>query len=261
MPELPDVEEFNRRLNEDALGKRIEQVSTRKEKVFEVTPGTLRRHLRGNKLTSTKRHGKWLFARIGQDPDWLALHFGMTGRIVAYDKQDRRPKHTCLDLKMERDPSVAFTSQRKLGHVDLTKDPETFIQEHGYGPDARTISFKRFRERLGDRNATVKAVLMDQGVIAGVGNVYADEALFHARIDPRTRADELEEKDLRRLHSKLQYVLERAIKAGAQPKKMPRTWLVPVRRVRSPDCPRCGKKLEKTKVSGRPTLWCPSETG
>jgi formamidopyrimidine-DNA glycosylase len=98
---------------------------------------------------------------------------------------------------------------------------------------------------------------MDQSVVAGIGNVYADEVLFHARIDPRVGVDALSEQQLRRVHRESQRVLERAIKARTEGKKLPRSWLLPLRRERDPECPRCGGRLSQGRVGGRETLWCP----
>jgi formamidopyrimidine-DNA glycosylase len=110
-----------------------------------------------------------------------------------------------------------------------------------------------FTEALSDRRESVKSALMDQQLLAGVGNVYSDEILFHARLDPRTRVDTLTEGDRRRLHRELQTVLEGAIRHGADPSRVPSSWLVP-HRARGGRCPRCGTKLKRIKVGGR-TAW------
>jgi formamidopyrimidine-DNA glycosylase len=131
MPELPDVEAYRRRLMDAGLDKRIEHVAVRKRRVLTVTPGTLRRHLKGKRLTETRRHGKWLLARIGKEEDWLAMHFGMTGALVPFEPaEEDLPKHTVLALELEPGPSVAVTSKRMLGKVTLTSDPGGFAAEH-----------------------------------------------------------------------------------------------------------------------------------
>lgn len=261
MPELPDVEVYRRRLTASGrLRKRVDEVRVDDERMLDMSPTTLRRHLKGNRLVDPRVHGKWLLTRIDGDGSWLAMHFGMTGDLASYGKDDDPPRYERLRLTMSDGGRLGVVSRRLLGGIELTKDPERFAEAHALGPDARSLDADGFLKRLEGRSGAIKNVLMDQSVLAGIGNVYSDEALFHAHIDPRRKVTDLDERELRRLHGRLQYVIQRAVEAQADRGRMPNTWLLPHRRRKDADCPRCGIRLEHGKVGGRTTLWCPKES-
>ena len=119
------------------------------------------------------------------------------------------------------------------------------------------LNFDRFKEVMSGRRGLVKSALMNQQIIAGIGNVYADEILFHSRIGPRTRVEEMTAKDLRKLSDTIQKVLRTAVRAKADPEALPKGFLIR-NRDKNGRCPRCGGRIEKITVSGRSGYACPN---
>jgi formamidopyrimidine-DNA glycosylase len=259
MPELPDVEVARQYLEANALRQEIEHVYVQADIVREISPATLRRRLTGRSLAEARRHGKVLFARA-EGTGWLRMHFGMTGMLAHYQDDADAPSHVRLALHFTNGSRLGFHLPRKLGYIAWADDPATWVQAEGLGADALAddLSGDRFIELLGGRRAPVKATLTNQKVLAGVGNIYADEALFHAAIDPRSAVDALPEDRLRVLYRSTRTILRRAIEARAVPADLPDHYLLPHRR-EDGVCPRCGEAWTRVKVSGRTTYLCETD--
>jgi formamidopyrimidine-DNA glycosylase len=257
MPELPDVQVFKEYLDATALHERIDHVHIAARDVLDdVSASTLRRHLEGRSFDSTRRHGKNLFVDIERDDAWLRLHFGMTGNLKYYKDDDKEPDHTRLRADFSNGYHLAYRNTRKLGQIGLVKDVDEYIEERGLGPDALASDFdlRAFREVLEGRRGTIKGALMNQSAIAGIGNVYADEILFHAGVHPEAKVNGLDDDSVAEIFYAMKKVLEKAIEARVE--NFPRNFLVP-RREEGADCPRCDGQITKTRVSGRPTYFCP----
>ena len=258
MPELPDVEVFRRYLDAHGLHRQIAAVDTHggQDLLEEVSPQQLGKVLTGHSLTATRRHGKYLFAEIGGDGA-LVLHFGMTGLLEAYD-QGEPPSHTRMRLDFADGGHLAFRNQRKLGLVTVTDSAEAFIADKQLGPDALEAvpDPAALKKALAGRRGGLKSTLMNQAVLAGIGNDYSDEVCFQARLDPRLKVDQLGDRALERLHEAIRRVLREAIDAEADPERMPQDFLLP-RREAGAVCPRCGGRIAKLRISGRSGYWCP----
>ncbi|MBD3296998.1 MAG: DNA-formamidopyrimidine glycosylase, partial [Candidatus Omnitrophica bacterium] len=122
--------------------------------------------------------------------------------------------------------------------------------------DALEISRTEFEDRIEKKNGSIKSALMDQKLMAGVGNIYADEILFQSHIEPGRKVPDLSEKDMRTIYRNMGRVLKKAVEKKADPEKFPRSWLIPSRD-KGGKCPRCGGGLKKKKISGRSTYFCP----
>ncbi len=257
MPELPDVQVFRERIDPHALDRRIETVSIREDRMLQVSPSTLRRHLLGAELTATRRHGKHLFVRIGEGERWLHLHFGMTGETRRWEAEDDEPDHQALRLDLEGEGHLAVLSTRKLGRIDLVDDPDVFVEEEGLGPDPLVGGFgpAKLRDVIEGRRGTIKGTLTNQEVLAGIGNIYADETLFQAGVHPETKTPELDEDTVEEIHRAMERVLERAIDARVRAEDMPKDFLLP-HRDEGAECPKCGGTIRKVRVSGRSTYFC-----
>ena len=257
MPELPDVEIFRNYLNATALHKKIKTVRVSDDRILsDVSRRTLQRRLKGRELQKTRRHGKHLFAKISAD-GWLMLHFGMTGFLQFYKNRESRPPHVALEMVFEDDYRLAYDSQRRLGRVGLAKHPQTFAVEQNLGPDAMNgLGSTAFGDLMSGKSGMIKPALMNQKLIAGIGNIYADEILFQAKVHPKTPAEDLGNAELDRIFRAMQQVFEAAAEARADPDEMPDGFLLPRRR-EGAYCPRCGGKIEKIKVSGRSGYMCP----
>lgn len=253
MPELPDVETFRRYLESRALGK----VVTRAEvsapaMVRNGSPRRLRSRLGGARFRATHRHGKYLFLECDRG-GWLLLHFGMTG----YPRMGRRVASrdpARFRVRFDDGTTLTFHDVRKLGTIGWVEDVQSFIRARRLGPDALDMPWETFRARLGRAKGTVKTALMNQRAVAGIGNVYADEILFRAGLHPAAKAP-LPDSTWRRLHRALRTVLARAIAAGADPSRVPRTFLLPNRRTHG-RCPRCGRPLSTLRLGGRTAYYC-----
>jgi formamidopyrimidine-DNA glycosylase len=150
---------------------------------------------------------------------------------------------------------LAFDDQRKFGEIELIKDIDEFLQERGLGPDALGVSLSRFKAIIGKHRGAMKAVLLNQQLIAGIGNLYADEILFRARMHPATEAARLSDKDLGRLFRATRHVLEKAITLKTDFNRLSKSWLLP-HRGKHGTCPRCGRELKLSSIGGRTTWFC-----
>lgn len=256
MPELPDVEVFGQYFDATSLHQEIAEVEVHSRQVLEdVSAQELETALRGRTFESTRRHGKWLFVEL-DDGNWLVLHFGMTGFLKYFKDEGNEPAHSRLLIQFSNGYHLAYDSQRKLGEIDLIEDVEHFISEHDLGPDALGLKLDEFREILADRRGMIKSALMDQSLMAGIGNVYSDEILFQAGIHPRATVSQLDEGTLETLFRRMKQVLHTAIECRADPAQFPDSYIT-LHRHRDGKCPKCGGEIEQVKVSGRTAYSCP----
>ena len=259
MPELPDVELFRRTAEQYGLRRPVETVSIRPGGMtMTVSEDTLRSALLGHTLTDARRWGKHLFLRSGEDRSrWLRLHFGMTGALVPLSKGEAEPDHTRLRLDFRGGSALAYRCPRKLGEIGLVESPRAFATAQGLGPDPlhEGVGPATLRDRIRDRRGGLKAALMDQERVAGLGNVYVDEILFQEGLHPETGVPELSDEALEGLFETALRVVREAIEMGADVDRMPDRWLLPHREADTP-CPRCDGTIRKTEVNGRPTYHC-----
>jgi formamidopyrimidine-DNA glycosylase len=266
MPELPDVALFKRYLDTHGLDQEIAKVRVAEERILVgVTPKQLARRLEGARFVSSRRHGKHLLVRLSA-PGWLTLHFGMTGSLAYFADPAEVPRYTRVRFDFANGRHLAYINVRLLGRVGLADDADAFIQSEALGPDALDPAFDlaAFEAVLAGRRGTLKALLMDQDLIAGIGNIYSDEILFQARLHPGARADRLASAARKRLFGKLKGVLETAIarEAGSEQflERLPRGYLLRARE-KGARCPRCASRIAQIKVSGRNGYFCPACQG
>lgn len=257
MPELPDVELFRRYFEATSLQQPIEHVHVETPAMLEDTsPQGLGRALKGHRFVETRRHGKYLFAEIDSG-SWLALHFGMTGYLNYAENSKDAPEHTALRIDFGNGARLAYVSKRKLGRIRMLDDLQNYIERRGLGPDVASLNESQFRKLLHTHRGMVKSLLMNQRIIAGLGNVYTDEVLYHAGIHPKARLDDLSEEQIGKLHRAIGKVIETAIDARADPSCMPDSWLLP-HREEGKSCPRCGGKIKSIHAAGRTAYYCPN---
>jgi formamidopyrimidine-DNA glycosylase len=242
MPELPEAERARLQI-ERVLGREIAAVDDRDTYVCRPhAPGEFA-VLAGRRLTAAHRRGKFLWADTDGGPE-LGLHLGMAGRIVVDEPADRWDRFA---LEFADGGRMALRDKRRLGRALLAPDFSHV------GPDAAEVDRAAFRRRIGRGNAPLKARLLDQGAIAGVGNLLADESLWRARLHPRRPAGELTPAELDRLRRELRAATRAAIRLGGA-----HTGELIEHRVRGGSCPRCSTPLERATVGGRTTFWCPA---
>ncbi|MFF3910618.1 Fpg/Nei family DNA glycosylase [Streptomyces sp. NPDC001848] len=256
MPELPDVEGFRRVLQSCAKGRVVQRVDVRDAGVLRgVSVRRLRDALEGRRFTEPKRHGKWLLAPTGGGPT-LLLHFGMTGRLVCSRPHDVVEAHDRVLFTVGGDRQLRYRDQRKLQGLWLAEDDSDVARLLGrQGPDALAVDGREFGAALSSRRGRIKSVLMDQSVLAGLGNLLADEILWCARLRPTRPVGDLTQAEVRRLYTHMRRTLRSAVTAGCVPPYD--SWLTGHRDDPVPACPRCGGILRRSRVAGRGTVWCP----
>ena len=254
MPELPDVEGFLKPARR-AQGRTVSGVrAPDRAYVRNRTPETVGRALRGARLGAPRRHGKWLLLSAGERAE-LLLHFGMTGSLewLADAGGEDLHAHDRLVLALDGGAELRMRDQRRFGGVWLARSERERDEITGpLGPDARGLPDEAFQQRLDGRRGAIKAALMDQEVVAGVGNLLADEVLWRARVHPRAGAGEV---DAARVSAALRDTIEAAIPHGLIPRED--GWLTAVRDDEDGSCPRCGAALRHGRVGQRATAWCP----
>lgn len=255
MPELPEITLFRNYVTETSLKKTIKKIEFPETSLLQAPAEDFKKTLVGKQFTTAERLGKYLGISTTDDAS-LIFHFGMTGKLEYYSNQDP-PKYSKMILYFDDDYRLAFTCRRKLGKIYLAKDLNSFQKENELGPDALEISEKQFLELLEEKTGSIKAVLTDQHVISGIGNVYSDEMLYQCKIHPKAKTNDISTSDKKKLYKKMKQVLETAIKKEGVRKDFPKTWMIQ-HREDGTDCPKCNGKVKKIKVGGRSTYFCPS---
>ncbi len=278
MPELPEVESARQVIERSALDRVIVDVDD--ADTYECRPhppGEIRSALVGRRLTAAHRRGKLMWCSTsGVDGDAdpgpvLGLHLGMAGRILVSagtsDEADeggdyqgsgggqgngsrtaRKPEWYRFTIDFEDGGQLRLLDKRRLGRVRLEPDLDAL------GPDAGEIDRDEFRERIGRGDTALKARLLDQSAIAGIGNLLADEVLWQAFLSPQRPTKDLDEDELDELRRRLRTSLRRAIDRGGV-----HTGEIIDHRHAGGRCPRCGAEMRRATVGGRTTWWCPDE--
>ncbi len=254
MPELPEVEIYARYFAEHGLGQPIRRVRVRDERILgDIRKEKFAAALRGRTFCGVRRHGKHLFADA--NGVWLHLHFGMTGDLSYYRDDDPRFARVIFDFGSGA--HLAFEDMRLFGVAGLTPDPAAFIAGHRLGPDPLDPRFTiaAFRGLLRNRRGAVKSLLMSQDVVAGIGNLYADETLFQTSIHPRRRADRLSDHEVRQIYTTMRRILRDVIARKLRGADHPQRYLIQHRQ-EGTRCPRCGATIQRNVVFGRTTYFC-----
>src|SRR3954451_20844914 len=256
MPELPEVESARALIAERALGREIAEVDDSDTYVCRPhAPGEIADALTGATLIAAHRRGKTMWVDTDRGPV-LGLHLGMAGKIVVDDAEAGDPKADRLrspiwdrfNLRFADGGALILRDKRRLGRAVLDPVIERL------GPDAAEVPRAQFRDRVGKGGGPIKARIMDQSVIAGVGNLLADEALWQSHISPLRAARTLSEDELDALRNATRAATRSAIRKGGV-----HTGRFIGSRERGATCPRCGTDLLRAQVGGRTTYWCPAE--
>lgn len=262
MPELPDVEKLKLCFDGNARGREVVHVDVRAPRMLrDVSPQRFAERVSGRRFGKSLRHGKWLLVELESD-SWVAFHFGMTGRLDAVT-DGALPKYTRVLFDFADGTRLAYVNQRMIGALRLAGTPEGFARARGLGPDALDPSLDEatLATRLGAHGGQVKAVLMDQGVVAGIGNLTADEILFHARLHPRTPMTSLSDIDRRNLAHTVRLVLSTLVATGSGSGSagpgLPGDYLLRARHDGAP-CPHCSGTVQHIRAAGRTSYFCPA---
>jgi formamidopyrimidine-DNA glycosylase len=218
MPELPEVETVRRGLEPRVLGRRIERVEVRRPDLRIPLPAKFAERLKGRRITRLTRRAKYLRAHL-DDGVVLIIHLGMSGRLVVHDAIPNAVEpHEHVRLGFEGGPTLSYADHRRFGLMTLAE--EAALEAHPLfarlGPEPLDDAFTgaALAERLDGKLTPIKAALLDQGVVAGLGNIYVCEALYYAGLSPRRLARTVKADRAERLAAAIKDVLSRAIDAG-----------------------------------------------
>ena len=278
MPELPEVETVARGLRQTILGRRILSVTLGKTDFID-DPSAVEHHLPGRQIEAVERYGKFMLLRLSAVagkarpatngdavPASLLVHLGMTGQLAPAPAAQPLEKHTHVCLLLDDGRELRYTDPRRFGRIAyLTK---TLLAEElaGFGADPLEVSREEFADRIRGRRARIKALLLDQSVLRGVGNIYADESLWRSKIHPARLGTKLSRKEAETLRRMLQDILQKAIAmrgssisdfldAEGQPGEYQRHHRAYGREGKN--CYRCKTPIRRAIVAGRSSYFCP----
>jgi formamidopyrimidine-DNA glycosylase len=268
MPELPEVETTRRGLEPALKGRRITEVRVRERRLRWKLPPGFEAELTGRRVKTVGRRGKYLL--IGTDAGTLLVHLGMSGNLRLLPGEAAPLPHDHVDIVLDSGRCLRFNDPRRFGSMHFIRgDPATHPLLRNLGPEPLAGEFDAayLYRRTRGRRVAVKTLIMNSAVVAGVGNIYANEALFRARLSPRRAAGRLTRADIARLVTAIRRVLAAAIRAGGTTLRdyvsadgSPgyfRQKLFVYERDGSP-CRVCRTPIRRSPQGQRATYWCPS---
>lgn len=268
MPELPEVETVVRDLRPHLVGRRLARVRVSRKALRRKWSPAWSRQIQGRIVANIDRRGKWILLDLGAP--WLVVHLGMTGQFTVVNARQRPQPHTHLIFTLDDGQvELRFRDIRRFGSVRLFQDRglvEDFFIAGGLGPEPWQADAEYWRDCLKHTRRCLKAVLLDQRVIAGVGNIYADESLFEARLFPGLLGKELTPTKRETLRQAIVMVLERAIArrgssirdyVGGDGARGNYQDEFRVYGQTGQPCPRCRTPIQRIVLAGRSTHFCP----
>ncbi len=267
MPELPEVETVVRDLRPMLVGQRIAEVLVGKQKLRRPWKPAWTRVLAEARIEAVGRRGKWI--RIALDGDrTLVIHLGMTGQLTVTDATAPKQDHTHLVFVLNNGRELRFRDVRRFGSADLfyTRDALDEFLNARLGPEPFDLEVEAFRSAIRSSVRCLKALLLDQTIVAGVGNIYADEACFRAQLHPARRGQTLTDTDCDRLLNSLIVVLNRAIAGRGSTIRdyvggsgLMGTYQGEFRIYgrTGEQCPTCSTRIEMVRLAGRSSHYCP----
>lgn len=277
MPELPEVETVARGLQRSVAGRRILSVRLGKTDFID-DPAAIEQHLPGRQIESVERYGKFMLLRLSLrgtageaangdgEPASLLVHLGMTGQLAPCAAAQPCAKHTHVWFELDDGRELRYTDPRRFGRMAYLTGALLAEELTAFGADPLQVSDEEFASRIRTRDAQIKALLLDQSVLRGVGNIYADESLWRAKIHPARRGAELSRKQTRLLRRVLQDVLRKAIlargssisdflDAEGEPGEYQQHHRAYGREGKP--CFRCRASIRRMTVAGRSSHFCP----
>jgi formamidopyrimidine-DNA glycosylase len=282
MPELPEVETIAKGLRQTIVGKKVKTIQAIFPNIVRQNFNVFKKSVTKNKIKKVRRRGKYLLIDLSGDKTIL-VHLGMTGNLlfqVRRPPSDVRRQHQNNEINrhdkhdhlifcfLGSNAQLCYNDQRKFGKIKVfDTDKEIQVPElKKLGPDAVDVTPAEFVELFRKRKGRIKSALLNQHIVAGLGNIYADESLFEARINPAQRIDRLSKIKLIQLHKAINKILRKAIKAGGSSidnylnvdGNMGRFQLQHKVYGREGErCKRCGSKIRRIKINQRSSYFCP----
>jgi len=269
MPELPEVETVSQGLRRRALGRRILAVEVRHPGVIVGPPEQLAADLEGRVIVAVQRKGKAIALELSADnqpPRYLLVRLGMTGQFTVAARQAPLEPHTHVLLALDEREELRFRDVRRFGRIRTCTREELEAAFGRMGPDAQEMTEAQFLSAMRDRHGAIKSWLMNQQLLSGLGNIYADESLFVARIHPLAQPGRVSARKAHRLFKAVRKVLEHAVKLQGTSLRdyvdiegRPGNYEQRLRvyqRTGKP-CRRCGQPIRRIVIAGRSSHFCP----
>lgn len=256
MPELPDVEVFRKYFEKTSLNKEIAGVDILDKKTLkDIEPAYFKKKLVGKKFKSSLRHGKYLLCLLSEQES-VIMHFGMTGYLTYYKAPEEASKYIRVAFNFADNTHLGFDCRRRFGRITYSNDINEFIKEKelGIDPINSKMNFKTFQNLMEGKSSNIKVFLMDQSIMAGIGNIYSDEILFHSYISPKRNIDSLSDDESKLLHKNLKKILSDGIKF-TEKEQFPDDYLLHFRK-EGKDCPMCSGKIKLSTIGGRSSYYC-----
>ena len=281
MPELPEVETIVKDLRKKIVSQKIIDIDIRLKKIVKNKPDVFCRILINKSFQKIIRRGKYIFFQIKQEKKYLMIHLRMTGqliyqkgdKIIAGGHSDRKNilefpnKQTHIIFYFKNGSRLFYNDQRQFGILKIINQEEFNLidRKQGIEPLADNFSLQKFKELISRKKKNIKAFLLDQSLIAGIGNIYADESLFKAGISPFRKTSDLNEKEKTALYRAVRHLLKKALKYrgttfndyrdayGRQGNFLNK---LKIYGRDGKKCFRCGKEIKKVKLAGRGTRYC-----
>lgn len=272
MPELPEVQTVVTGLNNILKNKKIINTYIYDDTVIGYPEkGDFIKKSNGKTIKSLSRKGKYIIINFKQPPERLVVHLRMSGQLLYKKREANRQKHTHVVFEFNDNTDLRFNNVRKFGRLylidDQNLDKAGNLENLGVEPLSDKFTLELFKEILKNRTGMIKPLLMNQEIIAGIGNIYADEALFLSQIRPDKKANKLSEKEIEDLYHKIRKILKKGIKMGgtsvsdyvnALGKAGQFQNELNVYKKEGKKCNYCDEKIVKKKVSGRVARFCPN---
>lgn len=267
MPELPEVETVVRDLRPLLVGRSFTKIHVGRKALRTKWTRTWNEQIVGRRVDGIERRGKWILVNLGEP--WLMVHLGMTGQFTVVPSHRTRESHTHIVFTLDDTNELRFRDVRRFGSVALLpsrEDLDRSLEVSRLGPEPFALDLASWRGKLKHTRRNLKAILLDQTVVAGVGNIYADESLFEASLDPRTVGNQLSGRKADMLRAAIVAVLTRAIErrgssirdyiGGSGLKGSFQDEFRVYGRTGEP-CVRCRAMITKIVLAGRSTHFCP----
>ena len=268
MPELPEVETVRRGLEHLIVGKKIVSVEVRVPKMVKTGVEDFQLDILGQTFESIGRRGKYLLLNLNRQT--IISHLRMEGKYLLFEDEVPDNKHFHLFFGLDGGSTLVYQDVRKFGTFELLSKSQVeayFVQKKiGPEPNGKDFKLKPFEEGLTKSHKAIKTLLLDQHLVAGLGNIYVDEVLWAAKVDPERLASQLKKSEIKRIHDETIRILQLAIEKGGSTIRTYRNALgedgtmqdfLQVYGKTGQSCTRCGHEIEKIKLAGRGTHLCP----
>jgi len=269
MPELPEVETVRQQLKALVLGQTIQDIKIYYDPIVKMPKLDFIKQVVGQTFKDIKRYGKYLFFEMTQDI--IVSHLRMEGKYYLRHSLKDLTKHDHIVFVLKDNLFLTYHDVRKFGTMELIQksDKQAYILDKGLGPEinAEDIDFLPVYKKIKSSERAIKSILLDQKVLAGLGNIYVDETLFLAKIHPKKKGKSLSKKQVKNILSKAKLVIDHAIELGGTTIRSYHSTLgidgrfqnqLNVHTKKGQDCQVCGQEIVKIKVGGRGTYYCPN---